>query len=277
MPIARMRNRIQTWRRMVSKRLWTWRHGRVQSSRAVFILGAQRSGTSMLANSLGESPEFEVYGEKSIAFEDNILKDADTVRRLLQHSSHPFVVFKPLTDSHRAAALLSIKHGSKAIWMYRRPEDRASSAVEKFGDTNLRFLQELGCQGPTDRWEARGITRETLTIVRRLNPDSMNAHTAAATFWYLRNQLFFDQNLDRNRDVLLLRYEELVTAPEVAMRILCSFIGCQFHPRMIVNIHQRSVGRSDVHLPQEVAEACRTMLDRLDKCFDEQRTHWLTG
>jgi hypothetical protein len=231
----------------------------------------------MLANSLGESPEFEVYGEKSIAFEDNILKDADTVRRLLQHSSHPFVVFKPLTDSHRAAALLSIKGGSKAIWMYRRPEDRASSAVEKFGDTNLRFLQELGRKGPTDRWEARGVTPKTLTIVRRLNPDSMNAHTAAATFWFLRNQLFFDQNLNRNRDVLLLGYEELVTAPEATMKVLCSFIGCRFHPRMIANIHQGSVGRSEVQLPHEVAETCRTMLDRLNKCSDEQRAHRLAG
>lgn len=104
--------------------------------------------------------------------------------------------------------------------MYRCPEDRANSAVSKVGDTNLRFQWELREKGRTDRWEARGPTEETLSILilNELDYLQMNAHSAAGIFWYLRNQLFFDQRLDARGDVLLLKYEILVSYPDRVMK-----------------------------------------------------------
>jgi hypothetical protein len=270
MVIEKITRRLKSWRRAVSRRIWLWSHGPAERSQTVFILGAQRSGTTMLAGCFEESAQFDVYGELSVAFQNSILKDFSTVRQLISQSPRPFVAFKPLTDSHRAGELLSIDRGAKAIWMYRRPEDRANSAVNRFGDTNLRFLRELEAVGPTDRWEARGVSENTLSIVRRLDPASMDMYAAAATFWFLRNQLFFEQRLDKNPNVLLLKYEELVTNAEVTMKRMCAFVGCDFNPAMIRNIHTGSIGRSSIKLPRLISQTCEEMLEKLDECWTKQ-------
>jgi hypothetical protein len=224
----------------------------------------------MLASCFENSPQFDVYGESSIAFEKSILKGLDTARDLIDRSRRPFVVFKPLTDSHRTSEVMSVDASSKAVWMYRRPDDRANSAVASHGDANLRFLRELIEAGPTDRWEARGLTAQTRAILSRLDQASLDSHSAAGAFWYLRNQLFFDQQLDKNPAVLLLKYEMLVTNPTLTMKAVCDFIGCEFDVRMIKDIHARSIGRRTRRLSPQVSKLCGEMLELLDSTLAEQ-------
>ncbi|MBA3562428.1 MAG: sulfotransferase [Gammaproteobacteria bacterium] len=270
MIVEKMTRRMDAMRRTIRKWIWLRRHGPASQHRGIFILGAQRSGTTMLASCFENSPEFDVYGEMSVAFKNSVLKSLDETRSLIAASKRPFIAFKPLTDSHRADALLATDAGSKAIWMYRRVEDRANSAVSKFGDTNLRFLRELMEKGPTDRWEARGITAETLSVLRKLDYAQMSAQSAAGVFWYLRNQLFFDQRLDTNPDVLLLKYEMLVRDPERVMRIVCDFLGCRFFEEMIKHIHAQSIGRNDSRLSSEAEKLCGAVTVRLDKSMSRQ-------
>lgn len=224
----------------------------------------------MLAECFENSPEFDVYGETSIAFEKSTLKSLDTAGDLIRQSKRPFVVFKPLTDSHRANELMSIGENSKAIWMYRRPDDRANSAVASHGDANLRFLREFVATGAANRWEAQGLTAATSAVIRRLDPASMDEYSAAGAFWFVRNQLFYDQQLDTNAAVLLLKYEMLVMKPEQIMKAVCDFIGCEFDPRIIEDIHARSVGRRTARLSPNVSILCGEMLDLLDKTHAEQ-------
>ncbi|CAN5295592.1 hypothetical protein BH24PSE2_BH24PSE2_12890 [soil metagenome] len=224
----------------------------------------------MLTASFENSPEFDVYGEMSKAFDNSVLKSLDMASKLIAESKRPFVAFKPLTDSHRVQKLLDTSVGSKAIWMYRRPEDRASSAVTKFGDTNLRFLRELSTVGITDRWEARGVAQETLGQLRDFDFDRMDPKSAAAVFWYLRNQLFFDQRLDSNPDVLIVKYELLVKHPARVMEVVCDFLGCQFFERMVKHIHERSIGKASSKLSPEVSRLCGGMINRLDSAMTSQ-------
>lgn len=270
MVVQKVQRRLRRWQRSWYRWLWLRREGPAERSQSVFIFGAQRSGTTMLADCFENSPEFDVYRERSIAFEKSVLKGLDTTRDLIHQSKRPFVVFKPLTDSHRAAEVMSVDETSKAIWLFRRPEDRANSAVESHGDANLRFLRELIAVGPTDRWEARGVTADTAAVLQRLDPVALDAYSAAGAFWFLRNQLYFDQQLDRNPGVLLLNYEMLVARPELTMRAVCDFIGCQFDSRMIRDIHARSVGRRTAQLSPEISELCQEMLNRLDETLAQQ-------
>lgn len=270
MIVDKMKSRLDTLRRSIDRWIWLRRQGAAIERRGVFVFGVQRSGTTMLARCLENSPEFDVYGEMSLAFENSILKGLDIVQGLIQASKRPFVAFKPLTDSHRVTEIMSVDKASRAIWMYRRPEDRANSAVTKFGDTNLRFLQELIDTGPTNRWEARGVSANTLRILRRLDPASMDAYSAAGAFWFLRNQLFFDQQLQTNPNVLLLKYEMLVKEPEPTMRKVCNFIGCKFDPLMIKDIHSESVGRRASRLSPEISSLCSDMMKDLDRIFRHQ-------
>lgn len=268
--LTKAERRLRRMHRSLYRWLWLRRKGPAVRSQGVFIFGAQRSGTTMLAESLENSPEFDVFGETSIAFKNSLLKGLDTARELIHQSKRPFVAFKPLTDSHRVTELLSVAERSKGVWMYRSPDDRANSAVASHGDANLRFLRELIAAGPTDRWEARGLTPGTSAVIRRLDPDALDAHSAAGAFWFLRNQLYFDQQLDRNPDVLLLRYEMLVANPRPTMEAVCDFIGCEFDPRMIRHIHGWSVGRRNDRLSPEVSELCGKMLKMLDMTLVHQ-------
>lgn len=270
MVVKKVERRLRRWQRALYRWLWLRREGPTERSQGVFIFGAQRSGTTMLVDCFENSPEFDVYGETSIAFEKNVLKGLDTARDLLHQSKRPFVVFKPLTDSHRAAELMSVGEASKAIWIYRRPDARANSAVARHGDANLRFLRELIAVGTTDRWEARGLTADTSAVLRRLDPAALDAHSAAGAFWFLRNQLFFDQQLDRNPAVLLLKYEMLVAKPAPTMKAVCDFIGCEFDLRMIKDVHARSGGRRAPRLSPEISKLCKEMLNMLDRTLAQQ-------
>lgn len=268
--VKRVQRRLRHWQRSLYRWLWLRRKGRTERTTGVYIFGAQRSGTTMLVSCFENSPEFDVYGEKSIAFEENILRSVSTIRDLINRSDRPFVVFKPLSDSHRAVEIISAGGTSKAVWMYRHPHDRANSAVERFGDANQRFLRDLLTTGPSERWEARGLTVATIAALRRLDAAALDDYSAAGAFWFLRNQLYFDQQLDRNPAVLLLKYEMLVTNPESTMMAVCDFIGCEFDVRMIRDIHAASVGRRPSRLSPEVSELCGGMLDMLDETLLDQ-------
>lgn len=75
--------RMEMVRRTIDRWMWRRRHGPGMHRRGVFSVGAQRSGTTMLAGCLENSPEFDVYGEMSVAFENTILKSLDTARTLI--------------------------------------------------------------------------------------------------------------------------------------------------------------------------------------------------
>src|SRR3712207_996458 len=58
-PISRLSNSYRKWR-------WSSNHAVMPgAATAVFLVGAQRSGTNMLVRGLQTAPEFEVYNENN--------------------------------------------------------------------------------------------------------------------------------------------------------------------------------------------------------------------
>jgi hypothetical protein len=248
----------------VRKVLWAIRKGRPGHARPVFILGAQRSGTTILIESLNRSLETEVHGEASPhAMRDWRIRDAPVIEDLISNSPHRIVIFKPLTDSHRAGDFLSLAESARAIWMYRNAADRANSAVAQFGSTNLDHLSGFVRGDLLDTWQAQGLSDESMALLRRFNYDDMSPHSAAALFWYIRNILYFEQQLDSDTRVLPLAYEDLVTNPAGTMRGVSEFIGCTFEPVLYDSIHGKSLGRAESNLAPEVDALCATMYERL--------------
>ena len=242
---------------------WRLLHSHAPNASALFILGAQRSGTTLLLACFEQSMEFDVLGEVSRAMLDFRIRPDEEVREIVRSSRHKLVVFKPLTDSHRGREFLDLVPGSKAIWAFRRAEDRANSAVAKFGDHNLQILREFSDGGGMHRWQAQGLTSEALSLVRRFDYERMLPETAAAIFWYLRNSLLFSTGLDRDERVLPLAYEDFVREPRRAMQGLCRFVGARFDEQMIRKVHARSVGRSDSRVAPEVMDLCESLYSRM--------------
>ncbi len=224
------------------KLLWQFTHPRARGLAApVFILGAQRSGTTMLGDCLASSSQVAYYPEHDrTAFEDFVLRE-DLWPGLVARSRLPVVAFKPLTSSHLAAAMLARYASGRVVWVLRHPSDRARSAVAKFGQQNLKLLTSLAAGERPDVWQTRGLTGNHYALIERMMSTPMDAAGAAALFWYLRNDLFFTQQLDQEPRAKLVCYERLVADPENHMSAICDHLNISYHPRLSRSIHARSV------------------------------------
>jgi hypothetical protein len=222
-PWARWRGSLASWQ-------WRRRHQLPPgTARPVFLVGVQRSGTNMIVRGVETSPEVKVYNENDRrAFERYRIRDDDIIRSIVLQSRYQLVLFKPLCDSHRVVDLLDGLHvptRPRAIWAYRAVDGRVRSAVAKFGDANRRVLAEIAEGVGLWRWQAQGLSSESLELISSYNYDQLTAESASALFWYVRNSLFFEQGLDRRDDVLLTSYEGFIRDPDTAIHALREFLG----------------------------------------------------
>lgn len=261
--LSRQIERADVWTR---KALWRIRHDFRPQSTPVFIGGIQRSGTTMLGDCLGRSPEIRHYPEHDpAAFDDFMLRDDDTVARLIATCPFRYVVFKPLTDSHRVVELAR-RFSGRTVWMYRRHEDRANSAVAKFGAHNLEVLSRIAVGEGMDAWQARGLSEENLALVREFDYGRMRPEDAAALMWYLRNDLFFQQGMAGDDAAWLVAYESFVHRPEQSMQSLCRFLGAAWRPALVKGVHRKSVARRESAVSNErIDELCNRMYERLEE------------
>jgi hypothetical protein len=246
-----------------AKRRWRRAHGVPPGdARAVYLVGLQRSGTNMLVRGLDEAPEVEARNENDAAvFRRFRLRGDDVLRGVLARSRHRIVLVKPLCDSHRVASLLDLGFDARALWMWRDPDDRARSEVAKFGDANLRALRAVAA-GEAGVWQAGGLSSAAVSLIKTFDLDAMDPHTAAALFWYVRNELYFSLGLDRRTDVLLVSYGALVGDPEATARQVCDFIGLPFRPSFVADV-TAGPAREPLPIDPRVRELCSSLTARL--------------
>lgn len=262
-PIERATTAVTKWR-------WRLRHrSRPPGATAVFLVGLQRSGTNMLAHGLERAPEFEVHNENSrAAFSRFRLRPDAVLRRLVDGSHHPYVLFKPLCDSHRTPELLDgldLRNAPRALWAYRSVDGRARSAVAKFGDANLRVLRELAAGGGRDRWEAQRLSPESLELIASFDWDRTGPLDAAALLWYVRNRLFFELGLLERPDVLLVSYDAMVADPEAEMARICAFLDLPYDPRFVAHVRRRApVHIAPVDLDPRIRARCQQLTASLE-------------
>lgn len=256
---------LDRWRTARAKGRWVRAHG-VSPGQAqpVFLLGAQRSGTNMMVRGLDRDPSVEVHNENDSRCFSQFALRFDAVPPLLAASRSRLVLFKPLCDSHRAADLLAM-HGArspKVLWAWRDVDGRVRSAVSKFGDSNRRALTAI-VAGERSRWEAGGLTDADIDLLRSLSVAELSAESASALFWYLRNDLYFRQELDRRDDVLLVSYGDMVADPMCHMTSICDFLGFNFSPALVEHIDARAAGTRRLDLDPRVRQLCDELTSRL--------------
>jgi hypothetical protein len=231
------------------------------SARAAFVVGVQRSGTNMVVRGIERDPAVQVHNENDgRAFERFQLRDDAVTRGLVASSRHELVLFKPLCDSHRIGDLLDdVASGgtdSRAVWVYRGVDGRARSAVHKFGDVNRRVLGDLAAGRAAGRWQAQRLSEASLELVRSVEPETLDAHSAAALFWLVRNRLFLEQGLVARPDVHLVCYERVVEDPEPEIRALARFLGVGYTPDLHAHIDRRAARVAPLDLHPRVRAAC---------------------
>lgn len=240
----------------------------------VFVVGAQRSGTSIFIYALDRSLHTRTFLEQSPQIQDHWrIRPHEAIREVVRAQHAPRVVMKPLWDSHRTDELLASFQGARAIWLYRWYPDVARSAVKLFGAWQRDLLLAVARQDrETAGWVMERLSPEDHDLVAELVGQGLDEEAGAALFWYLRNQFFFSLELDQDPRVLLLRYGDLVCQPEQVLRRVCEFLEIPFEPCITEDLEAGSHHRTPPpsNLPERLRERCDVLQAKLDEAYERQ-------
>jgi len=256
-------------------------------TRPAFLVGAVRSGTSMIVSQLARSWQVELYNEDHpAAFDYWRLRDFAVIEDLLAASRAPLTLFKPILDTHRARQLLAGFPEGRLIFALRDFDDVINSARKRFYEDDGSFnpstrLPPRDPREPVTRWmdtdfaefSRNPLPAETTDHIRALWRTDLNLNSRIALRWVLTNRLYFDLGLDREDRVRLLRYEDLAADPEPGFRELCGFLGLAFDPEIAAGVFASSIGKEAApDLAPSVRAACEALMERLARQTPAVRT-----
>lgn len=239
------------------------------ATQAVFVLGKQRSGTTMLMRVFHRHPDMLVFDEHrdNPAFLDYRLRSGDTVRTLLAEAHFPVVCFKPICDSHRIAELRREFPEAHIIWLYRDFKDVANSSLRKF-DAATRAIRLVCTGGAGGGWFREGISPRIGEVLRETWRPGLSDFELACLVWWARNQLVLESGLQGQPGFTLLKYEALASAPPAMLSWLFQRMGMRYSGGLERGITARSIGRHPApDIDQRVLELCRATQARLDATF----------
>lgn len=235
------------------------KHGR----QVVFVAGVQRSGTNMMMDVLERSYETDVYHESnSHAFDNYEMRSIPVIKQLYKRSKAPCFVIKSLCELQDLTVLMEEFSPAKTVWVLRDYNDVVNSMLKSFKNHAKQILR-ISEDRTSDGWRSKGISDETHALLVKHVHSNLNDATAAALMWYLRNVLYFQQEFDKNPNVYLVSYEDLVTEPQNNFIQIFSFIGLDYTPRLSSKVFDSSVRRRDPpQIDQPVKDICKGLLDR---------------
>ncbi|MDY6839533.1 MAG: sulfotransferase [Thermodesulfobacteriota bacterium] len=232
----------------------------------VFVFGQQRSGTSMLMFSFHFHPDTEVFDESSNnkAFLGHRIRSFKAIEELVRHSRFPFACFKPLADSHLIREFILQSPEGRFIWMYRDFRDVANSYLRRF--TNPTRAIRIVCNNHTGGgWFQEGISMETAEELRRFTSPGLSEFDFACLAWWARNRIFLENDLHSQPNIVLLKYEDIVSNPEGSFSSLFRFVGLQPFEKCYKHIHRKSIAKNRYEgITPAVRELCEDLLKRLD-------------
>lgn len=244
----------------ISKRVYRSLN-RIDSAKSLFVVGNQRSGTTMLLRQLDKHLGVDIFGETSDAMSQFKLKDFGYVGELVRRSNAKVVIFKPLEDSHRIVEFVDHFNPAFGIWAFRHYHDVVNSSLKKsWGEQYQRYVEKIHAESHFDYSEPLNLTPENIDFIKSVYRPDISAETCTALIWYLRNSIYFDHELAKNPKVLAVSYEKMVTQPENEMTRILNFLQLEKRSAVFKGIHKRSIHKSSrPELDDEVEEACSKM------------------
>ena len=249
---------------------------RPNQRRIVLIFGCQRSGTTMIQQTcldrswrvlILEEHDRRLVGPAA-GREETTWQEYSTVLGRIRRLPFEVVAAKPLVESASATALMDAAHPVKAVWMLRHYSRVAQSNVSRFGmDNPHRDLQPIRSRDTLD-WRYRGASEETWETVNTLLDRRLTPFDAAALFWWTRNQLYFDQRLQEDDRIRILRYERACNQPAEVIAALSDHIGMAL-PLHSITPRVRAARPSPPPsgaLDPDIEQLCRRLWDSFEGC-----------
>lgn len=242
-----------------------------QPQQMLFIFGCQRSGTTMLNGLFRRDLASRVYTEKGVSRKGDLrMMPHEELRQMFAQERARLIVSKPIVESQHAAEILRSFPNSRAIWIFRNFADVARSSEKRFGPgAALRNLEAIVDPNAQQTFASANVSAETRRLVSRHFAPDMSSDDAHAMFWYTRNILFFEQELDRMDNVMLSSYERFVANPEENLREIYAFLGRKFPgAHLVSSVHARSVQTRPLeNLSAEIKLLCDGLQSSLESCL----------
>ena len=239
--------------------------GQTKQKQMVFVSGVQRSGTNMLMDIVEGCLLTDVFHETDRrAYDDYELKPPATIRHLYEKSKAPHVVFKALCEGHALKEMLDSYDVAKGVWVYRSYGDVVNSMLKSF-PSQAAVIQRLVDDPASNRWIGKGMSEATHELLKHYWHPAISDESAAALIWYLRNTLFFEQQLDEDERVSLVCYEDMVRHPDQLFPALGKSLGLVIPGKAYTGVFKSSISKE--HSPQiepQVRLLCDRMAARLE-------------
>jgi hypothetical protein len=209
-----------------------------------FIVGNDRSGTTMLRLILDAGPEVAIPPESMIltdygaVWEAGELGDPAAARRFRDEVWwHPKIALWELSGpppqmppghSHEEAYRFAVEAPFVAY--------AAKSGKARWGDKTPHYVHHVDAL--LVLWpQARFVIlvrdgRDVALSVRRL-PFGPNNAWAAAQWWARGIRVGQRAQAEHPEQVMTVRYEDLVASPAAVVPRICAFVGLEFHPEML--------------------------------------------
>jgi hypothetical protein len=202
------------------------------------------------------------------------LNSLELVEKEFSKVRAPFIVTKPLVESQNILQLLDYFHNSKAVWMFRNYRGVALSNIKYFGLKNgIDDLRPIVRKEPQD-WRSEKVSNHVQETISKYFSEDMNPHDAAVLFWFARNSLYFDLELDKDPRILLCSYENFVLDPENNVKNIYRHVG-QVYPKKNITTTVHSNSRKngqDLGLSPEIEKLAQELQDRLETAYRANTT-----
>lgn len=217
----------------------------VDNRNIIFVAGQQRSGTNMIMDVLDRHWSTDVYHETDRrAFNNYAMRDIAVIKELYQQSKAEHFIIKALCELQHLRDLLNAFPRSKAIWTIRHHHDVSNSMKRQFS-TTAKALKLMRKDPALGGWRGEKMSTATYALLDKMIDHPISECSAAAFQWYMRNILYFEQELDSDDRVKLVRYEDLVTQPTSIFLDLMSFLAIDFRQSAVHNIFATSIGKAE--------------------------------
>jgi hypothetical protein len=243
----------------------------------LFVVGCQRSGTSIVTDVLNRDLNTKCLGEfNTLTSNDSIgkirLNSLELVREEFSKIKAPFIVVKPLVESQNTPELLSYFHNSTGLWIFRGYKNVASSNIQYFGMENgVEDLRPIVNNEPNN-WRSDKVSDHVRETILKYFSEEMNPYDAAVLFWYARNSIYFDRELDKDPRVMLWYYEDFVLDPEKYLRKIYQKVGQPYPQNKItkeVHSNSRKKGK-DIEVSPEIEQLARELQEKLEAAYRKQ-------
>lgn len=247
-----------------------WR--RVENPSVVFVMGCQRSGTTLMMDLFDADERTAIYREWTRAFSNLALKPIKEILSDRHMRGAELCVYKPLLDSHRIGEFISKINNLTVIWMYRNYKSVSVSSTRRFSaGTTIRDLKPI-VENQENNWRNQGISETTRAQIGESFSEDMNEIDAGSLFWLARNRILLDSRRQHSDNIFLCKYEDLISNPGRVITAIYDFIG-QAPPKMIPShmIKSNALRRgSGLELSPDVDRLCREALAQLDDLYSRQ-------